>query len=122
DIFDRLTGNGFWEKPDEVAWVTGLHCHADLALWLEPADSGSMPGSRIDDNERPLIFIGLLALRGDDPHKCVVHGLRELAAIDLKLPSKLQHMRSGLGGVLVISRASLIEHIKEECTALPGIN
>ena len=122
DVLDRLPGHGIGQEADEVAGVAGLEGDADLALRLEAANAGPMPGARIDDDERTLILIRFLALLGDDAHKRIVHRPRELAPIHDELAAELQHMRRGFGGMLLIALAALLEDIEEEDAALPGVN
>ena len=64
DVLDRLPRHGVGQEPDEVAGVAGLQGHADFALRLEPANARAVAGSGIDDDERTLIFVGLLAFGG----------------------------------------------------------
>ena len=66
NVFDRLPGDRLGEKADEIAGMAGLERDADFALRLEAADAGSVPRSRIDDDEWPLIFVDLRVLRRGD--------------------------------------------------------
>ena len=67
DVLYRLSGDGLGEKADEIARMPGLERDANFALRLEAADAGSVPRSRIDDNEWPLILVDLRVLRRGDP-------------------------------------------------------
>ena len=53
DVLDGLARHGLWQKADEIAGVAGFERHADLAVGLEAADPGSVPGARIDHDEPP---------------------------------------------------------------------
>ena len=67
DVLYRLPGDRIGEETDEIAGMPGLERDADFALRLEAADAGSVPRSRIDDDEWPLILVDLRVLRRGDP-------------------------------------------------------
>jgi hypothetical protein len=48
--------------------MAGLQGHADFAVVLHAADARTVPGARIDDNERPLRRVDRGARRRHDPH------------------------------------------------------
>ena len=45
-------GIGLGQEADEIAGMPGLERDADLAVGLEAADAGAVPGARIDHHER----------------------------------------------------------------------
>ena len=53
DVFDGLAGHRLGKKADEITGMAGFECDADFAVGLEPADAGTVPGARIDDDEWP---------------------------------------------------------------------
>ena len=55
DVLDGLSGHRLGHKADEVAGMAGLHGHADLAIGLEAANAGAMPGTRVEDHEGPAV-------------------------------------------------------------------
>jgi len=48
--------------------MAGLDSDADLAVMLHAADSGTVPGAWIEDDERPFPWIGLGSRWRNDPH------------------------------------------------------
>ncbi|MCE3250881.1 MAG: hypothetical protein K0R41_4706, partial [Geminicoccaceae bacterium] len=122
DVLDRLPGLGLREEGHEVDRMARPHRHADLALLLEAADAGAMPGARVDDHERPLRRIAGLAPPGLDAHERVVHRSLELTTVDHHLVVEDQHGR--LAGLVVLDRlvAALSQHVPEQDRALAGID
>ena len=57
DTLDCLSGHRLRQEADEIAGMARLHRDADFAVRLEPADSRTMPGARIDHDERPPVEI-----------------------------------------------------------------
>ena len=57
DVLDRLAGHRVRQEADEVAGMACRQRDPDLAVRLEAADPWSMPGARIDHDERPLLRI-----------------------------------------------------------------
>ena len=122
DVLNCLSGYGLRQKADEIAGVAGLKRHADLALGLEPADAGPVSGARIDDDERPLLLINLDAFRRRDAGQEIVHGTRKLAPVHDELDAELENVRSGLGGVLLVLFAPLLQDVEEKNPALPSVH
>ena len=102
--------------------MAGLERHADLAVGLEAADAGAMPGARIDDDERPARRIDFDALRRNDPHQRVVDRPLERAAVDDELDLVVEHMRSGLGQMLAVLVAALAHDVPEQDAALRRVD
>ena len=73
DIAERLARHRIRKEADEIAGMPGLEGNADLAVGLEAADAGAMPGARIDDDEGPAERIDLDPCRRNDPHERIVH-------------------------------------------------
>ncbi len=67
DVLDGLARHRIGQEADEIAGMAGLERDADLAVGLEAADAGTMPGARVDDDERPPRRIDLDARRRNDP-------------------------------------------------------
>ena len=122
DVLNCLSRYGLRQKADEIAGVAGLKRHADFALGLEPADAGPVTGTRIDDDERPLLLIDLDAFRRSDAGQEIIHGMRKLASVHNEFDAELENVRSGLGGVLLVLFASLLQDVEEKNPALPSIH
>ena len=82
DVLDGLAGHRVRQEADEVAWVAGLHGHADFAVGLEAADTRTVPGARIDDHKRPARWIDFDAFGRHHAHEPVVDRPLERAAVD----------------------------------------
>ncbi len=61
---DGLARHRLGQEADEIAGMPRLHRDADLAVGLEAADAGSMPGPWVDDDERPARRVDFHALGG----------------------------------------------------------
>ena len=122
DVLNRLTCYGLRQKANEIAGMAGLKRHADLALGLEPADAGPVTSTGIHDDERPLLLIDLDPFRRSDAGQDIVHGTRKLAPIHNQLDAELKNVRSGLGGVLLVLFASLLQDVEEKNPTLPSIH
>ena len=53
DVLDGLARHRIGQEADEITGMSGLERDADFAVGLEAADAGTVPGARIDDDERP---------------------------------------------------------------------
>src|SRR6202007_1956836 len=82
DIRDRLTGYRLRRKTEKIAGVASLERHADLAVVLHAADPGTMPGSRVENDEGAFVPIDRRALWGDDANQPVIHRPRQSAAVE----------------------------------------
>jgi hypothetical protein len=107
NILDGLPRHRLGQEPDEVAGMAGFQGDADLTLRLEATNAWPVAGARIHDNEGTPSFVDLDALRWYDAYKRVVHGAWQLPAIHKQLAAECQHMRCGLGSVLVIALTAL---------------
>ncbi len=95
---------------------------ADLAVRLEAANAGTMPGARIDDHIGTLFGIDGHAVRRNDLKQQIVDRPRQRAAVDHDVVVIGQHRRAVLGGVpLVVSVADLAHDVEEEHRALREI-
>jgi hypothetical protein len=121
DSLTCLAWYGFRQKADEIAGVTGLERHADLALSFEAADAGPVTSSRIDDDERSLLLIGNDPFRRSYTGQDIVHGTRKLAPVHNELDTKLENVRSSLGGLVLVLLAPLVQHVEEKDPALPSV-
>ena len=122
DVLDGLSGHRLGQEADEIAGMAGSHRHADLAVGLEAADAGAVPGTRIDDHERPRGLTNLDSCRRHDPNEGIIDRTLQRAAIDQKLACEFEHMGSGLGGVLAIGIAALPQHIQQKYPALGRVH
>ena len=122
DVLDRLAGHGVRQEADEIAGMPGLERDADLAVGLEAADAGAVPGARIDDDERPQRLVDLDARRRNDAHEQVVDRPLERAAVHDELGLVVEHVRRGFGHVLAVLVAALAHDVPEQDAALRGID
>ena len=122
DVLERLARHGLGQEADEVAGMTGLEGDADLAVCLEAADAGAVPGARIDHDKGAPCRIDRHTLRRDDAHEGVIDRPRERAAVDHELGLVVEHVRRRLGEMLAILVAALAQHVEEEEAALCGID
>jgi hypothetical protein len=99
-----------------------LEGDADLALRLEAADPGTMTGTRIDDDEGPLLVVDLHAFRRRDAGQHVVDRTRKLASVHHQLGAEFENVWSGLGGVLLVLLAPLLQDVEKKNPSLPSIN
>ena len=94
--------------------MAGPQRHADLAVGLEAADAGPVPGPRVDHHERPLLRVDLDAFGRDDPHHHIVDRARQVLAASHDLELVAQH-RIGLAGHVVVELiAALAQHIGKQ--------
>jgi hypothetical protein len=99
-----------------------LERDADLAVVLHAADTGTMPGARIEDDERALSRGGFHAWRRLNADERVIDRARELAAVKHQLNPKVQHVWSFTCVMLNVIVAALPEYIEEQNPALPSID
>ena len=122
DVLERLARHGLGQEANEVAGMAGLEGDADLAVGLEAADAGAVPGARIDDDEGAPRRIDRHAFRRHDAHEGVIDRPRERAAVDDELGLVVEHVRRRLGEVLAVLVAALAQHVEEEEAALRGVD
>ena len=121
DTLDRLSGHRLRQEADEIAGMARLHRDADLAVRLEPANSRTMPGARVDDDERPPLVIDFDVLGRNDAHQHIVHRLIQLAAVSDQFGGILQDMRRSLRDVFPILIAALAQDVQEQDAALARV-
>ena len=120
-VLDRLAGHRVRQEADEVAGVAGPQRHADLAVGLEAADPGPVPGARVDDHEGPLPHVDRDARGRGDPDQPVVDRALELAAVGDEVAGEAQDVRRLLGHVLVVLVAALPHDVEVEHAPLPRV-
>jgi hypothetical protein len=118
DVLDGLAGHRIGDESDEIAGMSRLERNADLAVSLEAADARSMPGARIDDDERAAGRVGRDALWRDDAHEAVIDRPLELAAVHHELEGEVEHVRDGLGQMRTVLVAALAHHVPVQDAAL----
>src|SRR5262249_8433039 len=89
---------------------------------LEAADARPVPGSRIDDDEGPLLRVDRDPGRWDDSGQPVIDRARKLPAVHHQLPLEAQDVRRLLRHVLEILIAGLAQHIPEQQGTLRRID
>ena len=122
DVSDCLPWNRFGEKSNEITRMTGLECNADLTVGLEAANARTVAGARIDDDKRPQLRIDVDAVGRDDPHKSIIYGPVQLAAVHNQLDLVVEYVRRVFGHVLAILISALTQHIPKQYAALGGID
>jgi hypothetical protein len=95
---------------------------ANLAVGLEPADAGAVPGAGVDDDEGPPRRIDLDACRRNHACEHVTDRPFERSAVHDELDFVFEHVRRGLGQMLAILVAALTHHVPEQDAALRGID
>ena len=122
DVLDGLPRNGIRKEADEIARMAGLHRNADFAVGFEAANTGTMPGTRVYDDERPQFRIDLNACRRSDAHKKIIHRPFKRAAIDDQFRFIVEHVWNSFGQVFAVLIAALTHHIPKQNAALGGID
>ena len=122
DAFDRLSWHRLGQEADEIAGMTRLHCDADFAVRLEPADSRTMPGARIDHDERSPIEINFDVFGRNDAHQRIIDRFIQLAAVNDQFGGILQDMRRRLRDVFPILIAASTQDVQEQNAALARIH
>ena len=122
NVLDRLTWHRIRQETDEIAGMARLEGHADFAVRLEAANSGTMTGTRIDHDEWTLRRIDLDSVRGHNLDQSVVDRPLQRAAVHDKLHLIVENMRSSLRRVLEIGVAALSHDIAIQNAALCRID
>ena len=130
-VFDALAGDRVGKKAHEIARMSRSQRRADFAVALEAADSGAMPGARIDHHKWPqtpriMIFerivIGPQIGGRDDTHESVVDRPRQRAPVHDQLGAEIEHVGRAFVQMLVVLIAALAHHVGEQHRALPRVD
>jgi uridine kinase len=81
DVGQRLRRLRIGIENYEVNGMTRLQRYADLRVFLEAADAGTVSGAWIDDDERPQRVVDDDIRRWQDPHKRVADWMLERARV-----------------------------------------
>ena len=122
NAFDRLSWHRLRQEANEIAGMTRLHCDADFAVRLEPSDSRTMAGARIDHDERSPVQVNFNVFGRNDPHQRIIYRFIQLAAVDDQLGGVLQDMRRRLRNMFPVLIAPSTQHVQEQDTALACIH
>ena len=122
DVLDRLPGNGLGQEADEIAGMSRLECHADLAVLLHAADARAVSGARVEHDEGPLGPVVTTPFGGLDPHQEVVHGPRKRTAVQDEIRIEAEDVRHCRGCLFLPRIAALAERIREERPALHRVD
>src|SRR4051794_33573298 len=122
DVLDGLSDHGLRQEADEVAGMTSLEGCPNLAVGFEAANARAMPGTWIDDNERPALRIYFYVLRRDDPGQNIVDRAIQRPPIDKEFRLKFENVRGNSGQVLAILIATLAHHIEKQRAPLRSVN
>ena len=122
DVLDGLPRNRIRKEADEIARMAGLHRNADFTVGLEAANTGTVPGTRVYDDERPQFRIDLNARGRSDAHKKIIHRPFKRAAIDDQFRFIVEHVWNSFGQVFAVLIAALTHHIPKQNAALGGID
>ena len=114
-------GDRLRQEADEVDRVAGAQRHADFALGLHAADSRTVPGARVDDDDRRLQRIDRHVRRRDDAHQEVIDRPLQRPAVEHELGGEAQDMRRLLGRLLALNVAALVEHLEKQHATLPSV-
>src|SRR5437868_10840061 len=110
------------QKPDEI---TGMACRqrdADLAVVFHAADPRTVPGARIEHDERPLAPVDRGTLRWDNAHQAVIHWTRQRAPVEYEFGVEAQYVGRLAGVVLDIIVSALAQDIEQQNRALTCID
>ena len=77
-----------------------------------------MAGSWVDHDERALAVIDFGTFRRRNAHKGVVHWPGQRAPAHHERAAKLEYMRNGLGGMLLVTLGPFLQHVEEEDAAM----
>ena len=102
--------------------MTRLEGDADLAVGLEAADAGPVPGTRIDDDERPARRIDFDTRRRNDSHEPIIDRAIKRSAVEHQLDLIVEHMGNRLGQMLAVLIAALAHDVPEQNGALRRIH
>src|SRR5262245_40723032 len=111
EVRDRLARNRLRQKSDEIAGMAGLECDANFAVGLEPANARTMPGTWVNDNERPQLRIYFDSRWRDNAHEQIIHRPLERAPINHQLGFVVEHIRYRLGYVLAVLVPALTQYM-----------
>ena len=121
NVVDCLTRNGFGQKSNEIARMAGLERDTDFAIGLEASNSGTVPGTWIDNDEGPQLWIDFDARGRNYPHQHIVDRTLQCASIDDQFGLVIEHVRRRFGHVLAILVPALTHDIPEQDAALERI-
>ena len=122
DILDRLARHRLRQEADEIAGMTRRQRDADLAVVLHAADARSVPGARVEHDERALARIDRYARRRDDADQRVVDRPRQRAPVEHEFGLEGQNVRRLARIVLDVVVAALAQDIEQQNRALPRID
>jgi hypothetical protein len=74
---------------------------------LHPADPGTVPGTRIEHDERTFPDVGIAALRGNNAHEAIVRRSLERASVQNQLTLEVENIGMFLGRMLEMISAAL---------------
>ncbi len=121
DVGESLGRLGARAEDDEIDGVAVAQRDADLAVGLEAADAGAVPGARIDDHVGALPALHLDPLGREDFEQHLVGRAAQGLAVEDHLVIVDEHRRRAgrlVGRVLV---GALAKHVKGEREALRGV-
>ncbi len=121
DVLDGLPRHRFRQEADEIDRMAGAQRHADFAVGLHAADSGTVARARIDDNDRRLRGIGRHVRRRNDAHERVVDRALQLAAVEHELGLEGQDMRDLLRRLRERGVAPLVQRLQKQHAPLPRV-
>ena len=102
--------------------MAGLQGGANLAVGLEAANAGAVPGARIDHDKGALARVDLNPLGWNDAGQAIVDRPLQLGAEHDELGLKAQDMRCNLSQMLLVLVAALAHDIGVEQATLPEVD
>ena len=121
DVLDRLPRNRLRQEADEIDRVAGAQRHADFAVGLHAADPGTVPGARIDDDDRRLRRIDRHVRRRDDAHQRVVDRPLQRPAVEHDFGGKLSTCGASLAACATLDVAAFVERLEKQHAPLPRV-
>src|SRR5262245_33017875 len=114
DVLNCLTRHRLGQEANKIARMAGLHGNPDFTVGFETANAWPVPGTGVDNDERPARLVDCNAVRRNDAHEGVIDGTRKGAAVENEFSLVVQHMRCGLGEMLAVGVPSLTHNVPEQ--------
>ncbi len=121
DVFDPLSLDRLSGKAGEIDGMPGLKCVADLAYRFEAADPRSLPGTRIDDEDRALAVIDFGAVRRNDAQERVVDRMRQFVAAHHQLAIVDQDRGHAARQHILMLVTALAQDVQKQDRPLPDV-
>ena len=122
NVLNPLSFHRQSRKPREVDRVPGSERFTDLARLLEPANSRSLSGTRIDDDDDGAVgVVDLDAFRRNDAQQRVIDRMAQFVATHHKLAVVDQDRSRRMRQHVLVLVAALAQYVQEQNRPLPGV-